>query len=65
MRAKCSRAGCQAEAKSLIEWRNPKVHSPDRVKTWAGCDDHTRYLIDYLEARKFFLGTKTLEHKHD
>lgn len=49
----------------MIEWRNPKVHSVDRVKSWAGCDEHTSYLIDYLEARKFFLGTKTLEHKHD
>jgi hypothetical protein len=63
--AKCSRAGCDSAAENLIEWRNPKIHEPDRVKRWAGCSDHTEFLIEYLKARDFFLRTREIETKHD
>ena len=49
----CSRAGCRAPALWRIEWRNPRIHSPDRRKVWVACDEHRDYLRDYLAARDF------------
>lgn len=50
---RCSRAGCEAVATAAVNWRNPKIHAPDRVKVWLGCDEHRDYLRDFLEARNF------------
>ena len=36
-----------------MNWRNPKIHTIDRVKVWLACDEHVGYLHDYLEARDF------------
>ncbi|MEV8268130.1 hypothetical protein [Microbacterium sp. NPDC076911] len=52
-RAVCSRAGCRAEASWRVEWRNPRIHATDRVKTWVACDEHRGFLRDYLAARDF------------
>lgn len=49
----CSRAGCRAVARWRIDWRNPRIHTADRVKSWVACDDHRDYLRDYLAARDF------------
>ncbi|WP_150309152.1 hypothetical protein [Planctomonas psychrotolerans] len=49
----CSRAGCRTKADFRIEWRNPRLHSPDRVKAWLACDDHVDYLREFLGAREF------------
>lgn len=49
----CSRAGCQARARWLVVWRNPRIHAADRRKTWSACDDHVDYLREYLAARDF------------
>ncbi len=49
----CSRAGCERDASFTVNWRNPKLHSADRVKVWLGCDEHVDYLRDFLEARSF------------
>jgi hypothetical protein len=51
--ATCSRAGCRSSAVWRVEWRNPKIHSPDRIKVWVACDEHRDYLRDYLAAREF------------
>jgi hypothetical protein len=51
--AVCSRAECQAQAEWDINWRNPRIHSIDRVKTWLACDEHRDFLRDYLTARDF------------
>jgi hypothetical protein len=51
--ATCSRAGCREPALWRIEWRNPKIHSPDRRKIWVACDAHRDFLRDYLAARDF------------
>ena len=50
---RCSRAGCTADATRTVNWRNPKIHTLDRVKVWLACDEHSDYLRDYLEARDF------------
>lgn len=49
----CSRAGCRASARWRIDWRNPRIHTADRVKSWVACDEHRDYLRDFLAARDF------------
>ncbi len=49
----CSRAGCSRPARWNINWRNPKIHGPERVKSWVACDEHRDYLYEFLAARSF------------
>ena len=56
----CSRAGCRAPAVWRVEWRNPKIHSPDRRKVWVACDEHRDFLRDYLAARDFPVAVSVL-----
>jgi hypothetical protein len=49
----CSRAGCPEGACWRIEWRNPRIHTADRVKIWLACDGHREFLRDYLASREF------------
>lgn len=49
----CSAKGCRAGAVWVLVWNNPKVHTPDRRKTWAACDAHRPTLSAFLEARAF------------
>jgi hypothetical protein len=50
---RCSAAGCAAPATWRVNWRNPRIHSADRVKVWLACDDHRETLSDYLSTRGF------------
>lgn len=49
----CSRAGCRSRAVWAIRWRNPRIHTADRRKTWVACDEHVGYLREFLRARDF------------
>jgi hypothetical protein len=49
----CSRAGCDSAATTAVNWRNPKIHTIDRVKVWLACDEHAPFLRDFLETRSF------------
>lgn len=49
----CSRAGCNQAASDRIEWRNPKIHTEDRVKVWLACGEHSDFLAEFLRARSF------------
>lgn len=49
----CSRAGCTETAGWRIEWRNPKIHTADRVKVWLACEEHVDFLREFLAAREF------------
>lgn len=49
----CSRAGCRSSAEWAILWRNPKIHAPERRKTWLACAEHLTYLREFLAARSF------------
>lgn len=49
----CSRAGCRETASWRIEWRNPRIHSEDRVKVWLACEEHVDFLREFLAAREF------------
>lgn len=50
---RCSRAGCTDAAEWNVNWRNPRIHSEDRVKVWLACAGHVEYLRDYLATRNF------------
>ena len=49
----CSRAGCRAAAAWRIDWRNPKIHTGDRHKTWLACEEHREFLEGFLGSRGF------------
>ena len=49
----CSRAGCSEPAHWNVNWRNPRIHTADRVKIWLACDEHRQFLFDYLATRSF------------
>lgn len=49
----CSRAGCREAAVWRLNWRNPRIHSRDRVKIWLACESHLGFLQDYLTNRAF------------
>ncbi len=49
----CSARGCRADAAWQLLWNNPKLHEPDRRKTWLACDEHRESLADFLRARSF------------
>lgn len=51
--AACSRARCRESATWRLDWRNPKIHTADRVKTWLACDEHVDYLREFLSSRDF------------
>lgn len=50
---RCSAAGCTADAAWRVNWRNPRIHSADRVKVWLACDAHRETLEAYLATRGF------------
>ncbi|MGW9112372.1 hypothetical protein [Microbacterium sp. NPDC055683] len=49
----CSRAGCSEPAEWSIVWRNPRIHTGGRTKTWLACTEHVGYLRDFLATRDF------------
>lgn len=49
----CSAKGCQRTASWSVRWNNPKIHPPERRKTWLACEDHRDALADFLAARSF------------
>ena len=49
----CSAKGCRAAARHVLVWNNPKVHTPDREKTWVACDEHRGSLSEHLDVRGF------------
>ena len=51
--AVCSAKGCRAPARHVLVWNNPRLHTPDREKTWVACDDHRQSLADHLDVRRF------------
>ncbi|MFC6152519.1 hypothetical protein [Nocardioides yefusunii] len=49
----CSAKGCTAPALHALLWNNPKIHTPERRKTWLACDEHRVSLSGFLTARGF------------
>lgn len=53
----CSARGCRATAVHALRWNNPKLHTPERRKTWLACHDHLGSLGDFLRLRGFLRET--------
>jgi hypothetical protein len=51
--ALCSARGCRDEAQWALAWNNPRLHTPDRRKTWLACDAHRESLAEFLTVRGF------------
>jgi hypothetical protein len=56
----CSAKGCGADAVWALRWNNPRLHPPERRKTWLACDAHRTYLTDFLSARSFLKETEPI-----
>jgi hypothetical protein len=54
---RCSAKGCREPAVWALRWNNPKIHPPERRKTWLACEDHRAYLANFLTARDFLRET--------
>ncbi len=51
---RCSRKGCRDDATVQLLWNNPKIHTPERRKTWLACGEHADWLENYLSERLLF-----------
>ncbi|WP_026212215.1 hypothetical protein [Longispora albida] len=56
----CSAKACRQPAAWAIVWRNPRLHAPDRRKTWLACEEHRVSLSQFLDVRGFLLGVEPL-----
>lgn len=56
----CSAKGCSEAAAYAVVWNNPKVHTPEREKTWLACEQHRDFLSDFVDRRGFLLRVDTL-----
>jgi hypothetical protein len=56
----CSARGCSATATWSLLWNNPRLHTPDRRKTWLACGEHRDTLGGFLTARDFLREVKPL-----
>ncbi|GAB3594257.1 hypothetical protein GCM10027446_17830 [Angustibacter peucedani] len=53
----CSAKRCGADATWALRWNNPKLHPPERRKTWLACDEHRATLGEFLQLRGFLRET--------
>lgn len=53
----CSARGCRSAATFELRWNNPRLHTPERRKSWLACDEHRAQLEQFLEARHFLRET--------
>ena len=57
----CSAKGCRETASRAILWNNPRLHTPERKKTWLACDGHLDHLRDFLALRDFLIGDVSID----
>ena len=57
----CSARDCREPARWAVQWNNPKLHPPERRKTWAACDEHRESLAHFLDRRGFLREVEPLE----
>ena len=56
----CSAKDCRSDAAWALEWNNPRLHTPERRKTWLACDEHRESLSAFLSARGFLKDVRAL-----
>ncbi|MFD5256227.1 hypothetical protein ACFWM5_25745 [Streptomyces bobili] len=49
----CSAKSCRSDAVWVLAWNNPKLHTPERRKTWLACEEHREHLSQFLGVRGF------------
>jgi len=49
----CSARGCRTTAVWALRWNNPRLHPPERRKTWLACAEHREELERFLGTRGF------------
>ena len=49
----CSAKGCRSAGSWVLAWNNPKIHPPERRKTWLACEEHREHLSRFLGVRGF------------
>ncbi len=52
--------GCRETAVWELLWNNPKLHTPERRKSWVACEEHRHSLADFLTARGFLRDVEPL-----
>jgi hypothetical protein len=57
----CSAKGCRNPAVWALRWNNPKLHPPERRKTWLVCDEHRARLTAFLDTRGFLRETEPVD----
>ena len=57
----CSARDCRAPAVWALRWNNPKLHTPERRKTWTACDEHRESLSAFLDRRGFLKEVEPLD----
>ena len=57
----CSARGCRADAVWALHWNNPRLHAPERRKTWLACGEHRDDLERFLALRGFLRGIGTVD----
>jgi hypothetical protein len=57
----CSARGCRADAVWALHWNNPRLHAPERRKTWLACGEHRDDLERFLALRGFLRGISTVD----
>lgn len=57
----CSAKECRTAAVWVLAWNNPKLHTPDRRKTWLACDEHREHLTQFLGMRGFLKDVVALD----
>jgi hypothetical protein len=57
----CSAKDCRTPAVWVLAWNNPKLHTPERRKTWLACNEHREHLSQFLDMRGFLKDVVTLE----
>lgn len=58
--AVCSAKGCTDSATYDLRWNNPKLHTPDRRKSWLACEEHRSTLGEFLQVRGFLREIETI-----
>ena len=53
----CSARACRHHAVWALRWNNPKLHPPERRKTWLACEEHRDSLSQFLSMRGFLRET--------
>jgi len=43
-------------------WNNPRLHTPEREKAWAACDEHRESLSHHLAIRSFLRRVEPLRN---